>query len=218
MYHVLNRGNGRALIFDDITDYEMFEAILPEAVRETRMRLLAYCLMPNHWHLVVWPREDGDLSRFLFLVSSTHTRRWHARRGTAGSGHLYQGRYKSFPVETDEHFLTVCRYVERNPLRARRVRRAQNWQWCSLWRREQGAPEAVGWLTGWPVDRPANWVSRVNAAETAAELERVRRSVARGRPFGSPQWQVRTARRLGLESTIRPRGRPKNKTPRHPAR
>jgi len=209
VYHVLNRGNNRAEIFSDIEDYVMLEDILEHARNQTRMRLLAYCLLPNHWHLVVWPRKDGDLSRFMFLVGMIHTQRWHALRESQGSGHLYQGRYKSFPVQTDEHFLAVCRYVERNALRARLVRQAENWRWCSLWRRVQGQDKHF--LDRWPVEAPRNWVGRVNAAETAEELERVRRSLDRNRPFGTPTWQVRMARRLGLESTIRPRGRPKKK-------
>jgi putative transposase len=212
VYHVLNRGNARSQIFDDDQDYEMFEDILWNARPKMKMRILAYCLMPNHWHLVLWPREDGDLSRFMFLISTTHTQRWHARRESHGMGHLYQGRYKSFPVQADDHFLTVCRYVERNALRAGLVRRAENWRWCSLWRREKGPAQAAAVLSSWPVDPPGNWVQRVNTAETAQELERIRRSLDRNRPYGSPVWQVRTARRLGLESTIRPRGRPKKKT------
>ena len=209
VYHVLNRGNARAQIFDDNEDYQGFEDILFEGATKVNMRLLSYCLMPNHWHLILWPREDGDLSRYLFMISTTHTQRWHARRGSHGMGHLYQGRYRSFPVQTDDHFLTVCRYVERNALRARLVRRAENWRWCSLWRREQGPAGAASMLGDWPVDPGRGWLKSVNEPPTEQELERLRRSVSRNRPYGSPIWQVRTARRLGLESTIRPRGRPK---------
>ena len=211
VYHVLNRGNARAQIFDDDEDYQTFETILWDVGPRTGMRILAYCLMPNHWHLLLWPREDGDLSRFMFLVSTTHTQRWHARRQSLGLGHVYQGRYKSFPVQTDEHYLTVCRYVERNALRARLVRRAENWKWNSLWCRKQGPSGAAKGLHRWPVEPPKNWVQRVNAVETAQELEQIRQSVKRGKPFGNSAWQTRTARMLGLESTIRPRGRPKKK-------
>lgn len=78
------------------------------------MRLPAYCMMSNHRHLVLWPRHDGDLSRFMGWLTLPHTQRRHAHHRTVGHGHLYQGRYKSFVVEQNEHFLTVCRYVERN--------------------------------------------------------------------------------------------------------
>ena len=118
VYHVLNRANARMRIFDDDPDYIAFEKVLAEAVERTETRLLAYCLMPNHWHLLVWPRKDGELSRFVGWLTLTHTQRWHAHRHSSGSGHVYQGRFKSFPVQEDEHFYTVARYVERNGLRA----------------------------------------------------------------------------------------------------
>ena len=121
MYHVLNRANARMTIFHKPDDYAAFERVLAEAVERTKTRLLAYCLMPNHWHLVVWPEKDGELSRFTGWLTLTHTQRWHAHRHTTGSGHLYQGRFKSFPLQDDAHFFTVCRYVERNALRANLV-------------------------------------------------------------------------------------------------
>ena len=117
IYHVLNRANARMTIFDKPTDYEAFERILEQAVERTATRLLAYCIMPNHWHLVVWPQKDGELSRFVGWLTLTHTQRWHAHRHSTGSGHVYQGRFKSFAVQDDDHLLTVCRYVERNALR-----------------------------------------------------------------------------------------------------
>ena len=124
VYHVLNRANARMTLFDDEGDYAAFERVLGQACERGQMRLLAYCVMPNHWHLVVWPRKDGDLSRFMNWLTLTHTQRWHQHRHTVGVGHVYQGRFKSFPVETNEYLLTVCRYVERNPVRAGLVERA----------------------------------------------------------------------------------------------
>ena len=210
-YHVLNRGNGRMTLFEDADDYAAFERVLAEAVQRTGMRLCAYCVMPNHWHLVVWPRRDGELSEFVGWLTLTHTQRWHAHRGTAGGGHVYQGRFKSFPIERDDHFLTVCRYVERNALRAGLVTVAEDWAWSSLWLSMHGAPAdgEVPELSDWPVARPRGWGRRVNAAETEAELEALRRSVERGCPFGGVAWVKRTASRLGLESTLRGRGRPR---------
>jgi putative transposase len=108
------------------------------------MRLLSYCLMPNHWHLVLWPRADGELSDFGHWLTLTHTQRWHAHYHNVGTGHLYQGRFKSFPVARDEHFLQLCRYVERNPLRAGLVRRAEAWQWGSLWGEKRCTIESQG--------------------------------------------------------------------------
>jgi putative transposase len=174
------------------------------------MRLLAYCLMPNHWHLVLWPHHDGDLSEFMRWLTVTHTQRWHAHYHSAGSGPLYQGRFKSFPVQTDEHFLRLCRYVERNALRAGLMPRAEHWRWSSLWHRLHHSEH--GLLDPWPVAIPDSWLSYVNRPESESELMALRRCVVRGTPFGVPDWIERTVKELGLESTLRPRGRPKKPT------
>lgn len=208
-YHVLNRRVGRLTLFDQPSDYAAFEKILAEAAAATPVRIAAYCPMPTHWHLLLWPRRDGELSEVLRWITVTHTQRWHAHHQTAGTGPVYQGRFKSFPVQTDEHFLTVARYVERNALRAKLVRRAEEWQWGSLWRRTRGEPKATAWLSAWPVEPPRDWVGRVNRPQTAAELDALRTCVQRGRPFGEERWVQRLCRRWGLESTLRVPGRPK---------
>lgn len=207
VYHALNRAVARLPLFQKDGDYEAFERVLALALAEHPTRLLAYCLMPNHWHLVVWPRRDGELTAFVRWLTHTHAMRWHAHYQTGGTGHLYQGRFKAFPVSADDHLYTVLRYVERNPLRAGLVARAEEWRWSSLGRRRRGAGESL--LHPWPVPEPADWPARVNRPQTEAELEAVRRSVARGRPYGPPAWQAETAKRMGLEWTLRPRGRPR---------
>jgi putative transposase len=209
IYHVLNRANARMTIFKKAADYEAFEGILEEAVERTHTRLLAYCVLPNHWHLVVWPREDGELSRFTGWLTLTHTQRWHAHRHSTGSGHVYQGRFKSFPMQNDDHFHTVCRYVERNAVRANLVQRAEDWRWGSLHRWKHGTAKEKSLLAAWPLPRRPGWLEHVNTPQTEAELSALRRSVRRGCPFGAASWCDRTVRRLGLESTLRPQGRPK---------
>jgi putative transposase len=204
----MNRSAGRLSIFHDDGDYAAFERVLAEAVARDRMRVCAHCLMPNHFHLVLWPDRDGMLSRFMQWLTMTHTQRYRAWHESAGQGHLYQGRFRSFPIQEDWHFLSVCRYVERNALRAGLVARAEEWRWSSLWRRERGGPPC-DWLCDWPVDRPADWVARVNAPETAAELDAIRRCARRGQPYGAESWVGPTARRLGLAASPRPRGRPR---------
>ena len=206
-YHVLNRGNGRNTVFHKDGDYGAFLKLLNEANARHSMRLLGFCLMPNHFHLVAWPREDGDLSRWMHWLSTSHVRRYHRHYKT--SGHVWQGRFKAFPVQSDNHLLTVLRYVERNPVRSTAipVRKAQNWPWSSA-----GTPskefDPVKLFRG-PVKRREDWFDWVNHALTKAELDAVRLSPSRGRPYGNEQWQKRTAKRLGLEFTMRPRGRPK---------
>jgi putative transposase len=196
------------LLFEKDGDYDAFERVLAQALVQHPTRLLAYSLMPNHWHFVLWPRQEGELTAFLRWLTHTHTQRWHAHYHTAGTGHLYQGRFRAFPIQEDEHLYAVLRYVERNPLRAGLVPRAEAWRWGSLWRRQHADVQSPLTLQAWPVPEPADWVKWVNQPQTEAELEAVRRSVARGCPFGAPAWQQRTARRLGLEYTLRPRGRP----------
>jgi len=211
VYHALNRAVARLPLFQKESDYDAFERVLGEAHKKFPLEVLAYCVMPNHWHFVLRPTEDGQLTAFLRCLAQTHTMRWHAHYRTSGTGHLYQGRFKAFPLEDDDHFYTVVRYVERNAMRAGLVAQAQAWRWSSLWRREFGSPESRALLARWPVPRPRDWVALVNAAQTEAEMEAVRQAVRRSCPFGDPHWQQTIAERLGLGATLRPRGRPRKK-------
>ena len=207
-YHVLNRAVGRGVLFQDDADYLAMERVIERTHERLPIRIVSYSLMPSHWHMVLWPQKDGDLSEFMRLLTVTHTQRWHAQHHSAGTGPLYQGRFKSFPIQQDEHFLTVCRYVERNAVRAHLVKSARRWPWSSAAKRSAKAPPT--WLLAvkrWPVRPPKDWTAWVNRPETAAALKAVRQCVTRGRPFGDDRWEQRTAEQLGLESTLRPRGR-----------
>ena len=211
MFHVLNRGVGRRRLFHKDEDYAGFERTLELALAAVTVRLLAYCLMPNHWHLLLWPRADGQLGRFMQRLTTAHVRRWQAHYHEVGLGHVYQGRFKNFPVQEDAHYLTVARYVERNALRAKLAERAQDWRWCSLWRRESGSAQERGLLSEWPVIRPADWLEWVNQPQTDQELAEMRLSVSKGRPFGEPAWREQMIEQLGLQSSVRERGRPERR-------
>ena len=213
LYHALNRGNGGLQIFWKDDDYLAFERILAEGLDEYDVSVYSFQLMPNHWHLVMRPNVDGEMSRFLRWVTATHTMRYHAHDHTSGEGHVSQGRFKSFPIQDDEHFLTVCRYVERNALRAEFVPRAEEWRWGSLWRWIQDPEPKPALLSSWPVSRPRGWVERVNQPLTEKELAAVRDSAKRGCPFGDHEWVESTVKRFGLQSTLRPRGRPRVRNP-----
>ena len=210
VYHVLNRANGRVRIFRKNDDFLAFEQIMAEGVERFSMRICGYCIMDNHWHLLLWPRQDGDLSEFMRWISLTHTQRYHASHGTFGTGHLYQGRFKSFPVQDDSHYLTVLRYIEANPLRATLVERVDDWLWSSF--AVRAGYECAFELSEGPVELPSNWASILREDFTEAELDRIEKSVKRGAPFGQVNWTERTAARLQLQSTLRPRGRPKKCT------
>ena len=207
VYHVLNRGNGRMRIFRKPEDYQAFCTLLVEGRRRADVEVFGFCLMPNHWHLVLRPRRDGDLAAYLSWVSNTHVKRYRAHYPHT-SGHLYQGRFKSFPVEEDSYLLTLLRYVESNPIRCESplVKQAQDWQWSSLGCTTKLSADL---LSPWPLDRPRNWRALVNEEIAENERERIKVSLDRGRPLGAPAWIEATSRRLGLEFTLRPRGRPK---------
>jgi putative transposase len=179
---VLNRGARRLALFEDDSDYRAFMFCVWEALQKVPVRLLAYCIMPNHFHLVVQPVADGQLSSFMKLLLGTHSKRWHAFRKTTGIGAVYQGRFKAFPIQSDPHFYAVCRYVERNALRAGLVDRAEDWPWCSLFQRNTGLAAVP--LNDWPIAQPLDWLERVNQDQPDAELRAVRASAARqrGRP------------------------------------
>ena len=187
-YHVLNRANNRRKIFYTNNDYSDFETLLREAKQLIGMRILSYCIMPNHWHLVLQPYKDGDLSEFMRWLTTTHASHFHHQHDTVGTGHLYQGRFKSFPIEKDSHLLAVCRYVEANPLRAKLVKRAEQWEWSSLWRRKFGTTLQKKLLSGWPIEFPDNYLQLVNEKEMDEEIEVIRQSATKEQPYGTSKW------------------------------
>jgi len=213
-YHVLNRSAKRIPLFESPADYASFEQLLFDARQRVPVRLYAYCVMPNHWHLIICPTEDGDLSCFMHWLTVTHAQRWHAFRSTSGTGGVYQGRFKAIPIQSDTHLLSVCRYVERNPLRANLVDDASKWRWSSLWRRLNYCHVPV--LDPWPTQPPSDWLDIVNRPQTESEIESIREAIIRGAPLGCARWKCEVARALSLESSLRRKGRPLKKNDSRP--
>lgn len=208
IYHVINRANARMQIFNKDKDYELFEKALEEAKEKFDMRVLAYQIMPNHWHLVLRPKQDGDLRKFMGWLFMTHTQRWHSQHKTIGSGHLYQGRYKSFTVQANNYLLQLFRYVERNALRAKLVKKAEDWKWSSLYRREKGTINQKKLLSRWPIDVPSDYIKLVNEPQTNTEVESLRYSVNKGKPYGADNWVSKMIDKFSLRATLRNPGRP----------
>jgi len=183
---------------------------LAETLERNPIRLRGFCVMRNHWHLILWPEFDGELARFMQRLTITHVRRWVEHRHRVGYGSVYQGRYKSFPVQDDMHFSTLARYVERNPLRARLVRRAENWRWSSLGQSMHAATEQVPRIPicRWPIKRRPDWVEWVNQPQTSGEIAAVFQSIRHSRPYGTPPWTATVEKQLGL-GPLRQRGRPR---------
>jgi putative transposase len=209
VYHVLNRANARVQIFDNEKDYKLFLDILEEAKEKFDMRILAYCIMPNHWHLVLYPKNDGDLSKFMGWLTNTHTRRWHTIKRTIGQGHLYQGRYKSFLCQDDAHFLTLVRYVERNAKKANLSRKAEDWKWGSAYIAKHGTVKQKKIISSWPVQKPKDYLSLLNNPQSEIEENLIEKSIKRSSPFGGDSWVKRIINKFNLGSTINSVGRPK---------
>jgi putative transposase len=209
VFHVLNRAVARMTIFEKPADYAAFMKAVNETWQLVPLPIFAMVVMPNHWHFVVRPTSDDQISEFFRRLTVMHTMRWHAHYKTGGTGHLYQGRFKSFPIQCDQHLWTVMRYVERNPLRARFVKQAEDWHWSSAYIRRAASAEG-SWLSA-PTDPslPRTWRTWVNSPQSEAEVNALRTCVSRGVPYGDLNWVKSSAARLCLESTMRPRGRPR---------
>ena len=197
--HVLNRGNAKSTVFHTPSDYEGFIHLLTQAKERHPVDVLAFCVMPNHFHLVVRVERADELSAMMQWWMTSHVRRRHKRNAT--SGHIWQGRFKSFPVQEDEHLLTVLRYVLLNPCRARLTEDPWAWRWSSLWYDQLLAP--------WPVAPPQDVRRWLADSRVESDVEDVRESIRRSSPFGDEHWRERAAAEWGLESTLRSRGRPR---------
>jgi putative transposase len=195
------------VIFQTKGDYYEFERVLIQALQRVPIRLLAYSAMPNHWHLLVWPRADHELPRFMHWLTMTHAQRWHQRHLSTGTGAVYQGRYKAIPIQSESHFLVACRYVERNPLRAGLVANAEDWRWSSIWRRRHSCLDGI--VHECPTPLPERWMTFVNEPQTEQELHACREAVRRNLPLGDADWQQRAGIVIGPNGTARGRGRPR---------
>ena len=211
VYHIWNRAAGRLRLFKKDEDYLAFERVLIEAHQRHPIPLLEWCLMPNHWHFVVFPDDDQQVTQFFRWLTHTHAVRAITHRRVMGMGPLYQGRFKSLPVQTDGHLLTLLRYVQRNPVRARLAKSASSWRWSGEWARTRGEGETRAILAPWPVDRPRRWTSWINEPADGEETKAIRACIRRSSPFGTADWTRETAEQLNLEWTLRPRGRPPKK-------
>lgn len=203
IYHIINRGNMRMQVFNDAEDYEYFLELLRNSAQRDKIAIHAYCLMPNHFHLLLSPEAEGSLSRMMQWLMTSHVRYYHRKNKT--SGHVWQGRYKSFMVEKDSYYIGVVRYIEANALRAGLVEKAEDWIYGSLCAR--ASPNAH--LSEPLVELGDDWKDNVNMTIRTDELEKIRNSVNRQAPLGKDEWQIAVASQHGLLPTLGNRGRPK---------
>jgi putative transposase len=206
-FHVLNRAVDGMLLFETPGDYQRFLDILVAGMRLFPVRVFAYCLMPNHWHLVMSPCTDDALSGFMRWATAKHAQSWRRFRESEGRGAVYQGRYKAIAVQDDRHFVRLSLYVERNAKRGGLAERAEAWSWSSA-SPSSGSPDRPE-LTEWPIPRPADWLTRLNAPEDPRILDSIRKSVRANRHYGSLAWRRQTGLTLNWREGHRPPGRPR---------
>ena len=204
IYHILNRGNNKQRIFSKQQDYEAFADLIKKAKKLYPLKLLAYCLMPNHFHMIVRPALAEHLSKWMQWLMTSHVRRYNKHHNAVG--HVWQGRFKSFIIQDNEYLINAIRYVEANPVRAGLVNKASDWAWSS--HKETIGERKQCLIDPAPIELPANWREYVDAPIAEKILQDLRKSVERHSPYGSSEWQIQICRQLGLESTLRSRGRP----------
>jgi putative transposase len=180
IYHVINRGNGKARVFHKPQDYDAFLDLLVAAKQRQPIKLFAFCLMPNHFHFVVEPENSLALSRFMQWLMTSHVRRYHQHYES--SGHVWQGRFKSFPIQRDAHLITVFRYVCQNPVRAALVTRSIEWPWSGIVRTDL--------IDSCPVEFDPLAVDSIDL--TLQQLTELRCSVNGQQPFGTDDWRRTT--------------------------
>jgi len=201
----MNRAVRRTILFEHQQDYEAFLAVVREGLGKFKVRVIAYEVMPNHWHFVVICDRIEEVSNWLHWVTGTHAIRWNLAHGTRGTGAVYGGRFTAVPVQKETSLVRVCRYVERNALRKGLVHAAELWQWGSLYAVSKNCHTIP--LSKWPILRPVNWIEIVNRPENEAELDALRKLIKRNQPIGDPDWQRAVAPFIGL--SMKPIGRPK---------
>ncbi len=209
IYHVINRANGRLQIFNTKEDYQLFEKLLLDTKELMDMRILAYVIMPNHFHRILFPRSDGDLTTFMQRLTNSHTRKVHSITKTNGSGHLYQGRYKSFLVESNKYLVILIKYVECNPVRAKLSLLCEDWQWGSAYRKLRGTTKEKTLLDEPPTELPSRYSEWINTVEDEKVVQLIRVCVVKGSPYGGESWKEKMIATHKLESTLKSPGRPR---------
>ncbi len=211
-HHVTQRGNRREEVFFGEADFRRYLSLLEEYASARGLEVLAYCLMTNHLHLVVVPAEAHTLASVLKPVHLRYAQYVNWTHGL--SGRLWQGRYFSCAMD-DAHTLAAIRYVERNPVRARIVRRAENYPWSSAaahagLRTDPLLSDITRLKTSAGV---ADWAEWLRETEESTLLDGLRLNTRTGRPLGTDEFVSRIERKIGRTLKPQPGGRPRTRQP-----
>ena len=204
-HHITQRGNRRQATFFSDHDYALYHDLVAEGCRSAGVACWAYCLMPNHVHLILVPEDEGGLRRALGEAHRRYTRAVNFREGWRG--YLWQGRFASFPMD-EAHLLACVRYVELNPVRARLVERPEDWRWSSAAAHLAGHGD--GLFDAAPMlDRVTDWRALLDSGLDEAEHRAIQAHERIGRPLGASAWIERLERLSGRRLARRPAGRPR---------
>jgi len=195
-FHVMNRAVRKTILCEQDGDYEAFVAVILDSLKYFKVKILAFQLMPNHWHFVVICDWIEEISAWMHWLAGTHANRWNGAHGTRGTGAVYQGRFKAIPIQHGASLIRVCRYVERNALRKGLVDLAEDWPWSSLYSVRNNCDLVP--LVAWPIPRPENWLEIVNGDDVPSELDELRSCIRQNHPIGDREWQEAVAPFAGL--------------------
>lgn len=200
--HVVNRASVRAKLFHGAADYELFVELLARTVDKFALPLMAYCVMPNHWHLVVASVSHSELSRSMQWLTGVHAMRWCRDHPRRGPGPVYQDRFKSIPVQEGINLHRVLRYVERNAAASELAPRAEDWRWCSAYQRSRNCDRPT--LRAIDLLPPEDWLRYLNEPTPSPDIAY---AIRRNLPLGDEAWVRSRRAALGLPEPRR-RGRP----------
>ncbi len=200
-HHVTQRGNRRQVTFFEDDDYRRYLALMSQWCRRCAVEVWAYCLMPNHVHLIVVPSTEDGLRRGLGEAHRRYTRHVNFREGWRG--HLWQGRFASFPMD-EGYLMRAARYVELNPVRAKLCRAPWRWRWSSAAAHVAGRDDGLV-RVGPLLERAGDWRQFLSEGLDADEVELFRRHERTGRPLGQTPFLERLEKTL--QRVIRPRKR-----------
>lgn len=174
--HIFNRGNDKRLLFEKVPEFEEFLRLVAWAKAICPVRIVAYCVMGNHWHFVFWVEIEWDVSAFLHRLTTTHAKRWRHKTNTIGLGHVYQDRFKASPIFSERYYFNCLRYVEQNAVAAGLVHTAKDWRWSSFAER---AGNGRHLLDPDPVGIPVDWAELVDTPLSEGDADEVRNSLKR---------------------------------------
>ncbi len=210
--HAMNRRVDRQTLFCTDEDYALFRSLMSEAVYKFNLRILEWVLMPNHWHMLIFPETKNQVSEFMHWLCGIHAKKWRAEKDNEGNGALYQDRFKAFLVKPGLHVDRLRNYLAMNPVKANLVDNPFDWIWGSAKRVHRDCLISTIPISKGPPPSPSDLKellsTPLNLTET--QIDRLEKSFLKGLPYGDDVWTEQMIEEYHLEHTLRKAGRPKS--------